>query len=124
MLEKAQELKGLQSQLKIKDVQITEKKAQIGELQRELNVLQNSRQKILDKIERIKPKEQLRVTEHSLLRYIQRVKGIDLKEIEKEILEDTSLIEARKTLDTDGKFPLKDGGRVVIKNSTIVTVEK
>lgn len=124
MLKESQELKSLRSQLQIKDVAIADKKAQIADLQREMNTINIARQKILDKIERIRPKEQLKVTEHSILRFLQRTKGINLEEVEKEMLNDPALVEARKTLDTDGKFPLESGGRAIIKNSTIVTIEK
>lgn len=124
MLKENQELKGLQSQLTIKESKIASKKAEIGDLQRELNALQVSRDKIKEKINRIKPKTELRVTEHSLLRYLERSLGVDLQEVERMMLEDPTLLETRKILDTDGKFPLKDGSRAIIKNSTIVTIEK
>lgn len=124
MLKESQELKSLQSQIIIKENKIASKKAEIGDLQRELNALQVSRDKIKEKINRIKPKTELRVTEHSLLRFLERSLGVDLQEVERMMLEDPTLIETRKTLDTDGKFPLKDGSRAIIKNSTIVTIEK
>lgn len=61
------------------------------------------------------------ITEHILVRYLERVKGIDMEEIKKEILDD----ELKKQILTlgSGKFH-RNGFRLIVKNNSIVTVEK
>lgn len=60
------------------------------------------------------------VSEHALLRYIERIYGIDLKEIEDQILTPCN-IKAIKTLG-NGKYPLQSGGKAVVKGGTVVSI--
>lgn len=61
------------------------------------------------------------VTEHALLRYLERVHGIDLEDIRRRMLTDkaVALIKNFKT----GKIP-SDDCRLVVKDGTVITVEK
>jgi hypothetical protein len=60
------------------------------------------------------------VTEHALLRYIERFMNVDLEQVRKAILTEQAvkLIKFTKT----GKVTT-DGRRLVVKNGTVVTVE-
>ena len=60
------------------------------------------------------------VTDHALVRYIERVKGIDVEALRGEILTDgrRAAIKRYGSL----KIPLPDGARVVVKEGVIVTV--
>lgn len=60
------------------------------------------------------------VTEHAILRYIERVYGIDLEEIRETMLSGG----VRELIDQfgSGKIPC-EGGRLIVKNRTVVTVE-
>lgn len=66
-------------------------------------------------------KKDVVVSEHALLRYIERVYGIDLEEIKEEILGDgrRSMIEFAK----NGKFKIKDKHELVVKNSVVITIQ-
>lgn len=60
------------------------------------------------------------VTEHALLRYIERTYGVDLEEIRKTILTPTT-VSAIKALGS-GKYPLPCGGKAVVKGMAIISV--
>lgn len=61
-----------------------------------------------------------RVSEHALIRYVQRVYGIDMEKIESEILTEANKKAARSVI--NGKIPLGNGFRAVVKNMTIVSI--
>lgn len=61
------------------------------------------------------------VTEHALLRYCERVLKIDMDAIKATILSETTLKQSQ-TLG-NGKYPVVDGHRAVIKDSCVVTIE-
>lgn len=60
------------------------------------------------------------VTEHALLRYVERIMGVDLEAVRKAILTESAvkMIKFTKT----GKVTT-DGRRLVVKNGTVVTIE-
>lgn len=60
------------------------------------------------------------VSEHALLRYIERIHGIDIEEVRKRILTSATIQAAR--IVKSGKFPLEGGGQAIIKNNTIVSI--
>ena len=71
------------------------------------------------KIEDIKA-DTIIISEHAILRYLERVKGIDLEEIQKEILPTPEL---RKSIATcgDGKY-MVDEFALRIKKNVVVTI--
>jgi len=60
------------------------------------------------------------ISEHAILRYVERVLGVDIKAIEDEILS-PKIINAIETLHS-GKIPFKNGMTLVVKDKTIVTI--
>lgn len=60
------------------------------------------------------------VSEHALLRYIERVYGIDLKQVENQILTEPNK-RAIKTI-INGKLPLGCGFKAIIKNMNVVSI--
>jgi hypothetical protein len=61
------------------------------------------------------------VSEHSMLRYLERVHGIDLVKVEQAIL--TTAIREAVAVCGNGKFPSGTGFRAVVQDNTVVTVE-
>ena len=60
------------------------------------------------------------ITEHALLRYLERVKGIDIKEIKKEILpEDIADIIGKLG---SGKFIVNKKFKLIVKNKVIKSI--
>ena len=60
------------------------------------------------------------LSEHAILRYLERVKEVNLEDIENEILDDKTR-EIIETVHT-GKVGKKDF-RLIVKNKTVVTIE-
>lgn len=121
-LEKSQEIKGLESQLKILSGRAKAKKEEFISAQKEYNQMVNSEKQLKGKIEALQKPKGLRVTEHAILRYLERVNKINLKEIEKAILT-PELVKMTEVLGTNGKFPVSDFN-IVIRDGSVVTVEK
>lgn len=71
------------------------------------------------KIEKLSQKE-LIISEHAFLRYLERVEGINLEEIQAKILT-KELMMKYKTLG-NGTFPIGDF-KIVIRNNTVVTIK-
>ncbi len=65
------------------------------------------------------------ITEHAILRYLERVKGIDIKAIEREMLEGDMLIRINTFGIGEAKVPhpTHKGVRLVIQDKTVITVE-
>lgn len=63
-----------------------------------------------------------RVTDHALLRYLERVRGIDMEEVKQAIL--TPQVREWLHLFPEGNFPLDDGQhKVVIRDGAVLTVK-
>lgn len=64
----------------------------------------------------------IQLTEHAICRYLERVKGITPEDIIAEILT-PDVVRLIETLGPNGKYPIKGGYRLVLKNNRIVTIE-
>ena len=119
-ISQAVELKGLQSQ-------IEKEKNKLKLLEKEKIDISNQANECKQKINNINQKiKQLQdsnkdiiVSEHALLRYIERVIGIDLKDIEDNILNEADK-ENIKSLG-NCKYP-KDGFKLIVKNNVVTTI--
>lgn len=68
-----------------------------------------------------KKKDRLLVSEHCLLRYLERVKGLDIEKLKEEIL--VHEVVSSYNSFGDGKYPHPSGGRVIVKDNTAITFE-
>jgi hypothetical protein len=105
-------LEKLEKRKKEKMDKLAGARAYVAETQRELDEVQN-------KINLYKP---LIVTDHFILRYIERVYGLDMDAIKKEILEKFSDVPLVAKMSNKGAVYTKENLSVVVKNSTLVTV--
>lgn len=115
-------LKELQSRLNKLQAQLPLLKADV--LQAEKNYTDAlSRKKTLEEsIAQIQSSsEEIRITEHALLRIAERKYGFNSEQETKEIVE-----QLRKygSLAADGKIPIGHGLKAVLKGKTVVTVER
>lgn len=62
------------------------------------------------------------ISDHAVIRYLERVKGIDVESFKKEILSDKTM-EFISKLGTSGTYPNGEF-KVVMKNNVVVTVKK
>lgn len=115
-------VKPLDLQLEETNIELEEKKALIAEHQRECADLLKKKRSIEETIRTSVPdgKVKLDVTDHAVIRYMERVKGIDVKAIRDEILECCS---HAKGLEDAANFNLFTGDyKMVIKNGSVITV--
>jgi hypothetical protein len=71
-------------------------------------------------IKKLDCKKELKVSEHAILRYFERVMGVDIQMIERRILSD-KIFEYVEKLGPNGTYP-NDGHSVVMKDGTVTTI--
>lgn len=115
-------LKKLQSQLAQQQANLDALTLQRRSIDQQITAATKGLQTLRDKVRELEEAaEGLIVTEHAMLRYIERVFGIDLKELEGRILT-SRLLEQVSQLGS-GKFPIDDGVKAVVKGNKVVTIE-
>lgn len=91
---------------------------QIKKLQKERD---QKREKRVQLAQKLTPKD-LIVSEHAILRYMERIEGLDIDRVRK-ILLDQQIIDCHKKLGNNGEYPSLDSSfKVKIKNNVITTV--
>lgn len=68
-----------------------------------------------------KGREEPSVSEHAMLRYIERKYGIDMQELQKEILSDETKAVIREAM-PNCRLPIGDGLYIVVRDCVVVTV--
>ena len=68
----------------------------------------------------LSPLPRARVTDHALVRYLERVKGLDVEAIRAEILTDRNV--AAFEFVGQGKVPICRGAKAVVRDMTVITV--
>lgn len=89
-------------------------------LNNKLQSAERSLGKIREEIKKLKEGNKIIVSEHAMLRYIERVLGIDLKEIERRILTDE--VKEQYKIVGNGRFPINDEFRALIRDNVVVTI--
>lgn len=126
------------SQLKSLQVRRQELMDQLSSIDNQSKEIKNQRKDVENKIKEVDSsiskltKKEIQVTEHALLQFIQRVYGMDLEKIKKEILTESvvSTIDqlGSATIPVQRQLPPDDltsieNFRVVAKNRVVVTVK-
>lgn len=96
-------------------------KIKIANYQREYATKQQSIAQLKAEMDKLNGKESLKVSQHAIVRFFERVFEYDIEEIEKRILTDEVIALVEK-LGGTGTFNC-DGFSVVIKNYTVVTIK-
>ena len=113
-------IKQLQSQLNVMIGDSEVLKIEVANKQREYNQKLQAIAKLKKIIDSLNRNSNVKVSEHAIIRYMERVKGVDISEIEKEILTDDVLLWVEK-LGGSGKYPVSDF-HIVMKDYTVTTV--
>ena len=117
----AQELKQLQSRLAIADAEYDNAKEVTKNSQKSESEALKKKNSILKKIEELKNQTiEPILSEHAVLRYIERVYGLDLEKIKEEMLPTATKNIIMKM--GSGKYP-SFNCKLVVKDKTIVTIE-
>ncbi len=105
----------IQTERKVLVDEITDKQKSSSDMKKKIAELQS-------KIENLKEKipSKIIVSEHAILRYLERVRGINLQEVEEEILSEAS----KKIIGELGncKISTEAGFKIVVRNGTVVTI--
>ena len=119
-------IKGKEELKKLNTLQVKlQSEIQAIKIEREIlnNKLQSAERnlgKIREEIKKLKEGNKIIVSEHAMLRYIERVLGIDLKGIEKRILTDE--VKEQYKIVGNGRFPINDEFRALIRDNVVVTI--
>jgi hypothetical protein len=114
-------LKSLQTQLKKLESEKQELRKVVSETTKLISQKDAKINEIKKLIQKQSEKETI-ISEHAILRYLERVEGIDLETIKQKIL--TSDIKNHmKVLGNNGKYKIDSTFYVVIKDNVVVTIE-
>lgn len=113
-----QELKSLQVRKTKLEVEIKSLEKDKNIIIEEINNKKNNLNSICQKIKNLAIKEPI-ISEHAMLRYIERVMNINLKDIENRILTE----ENRKMIKFAGSCKIKSNGvELIVKDSCVISV--
>lgn len=116
----ARTVKHLKSQLAIMQGDAESMKIEISNLQKSLSQKLKDAEVMKMRINNIDSNGKIKVSEHAIVRYFERVKGFDIKEIENEILSD-EVLKMVDVLGGNGAYPNK-GFQVKMSNFTVTTI--
>lgn len=113
-------LKQLQSQLDGLNKTIQAADEAIKQQKDEVSRMHARRAKLQHQIQNLSAKGTIVISEHAILRYCQRVLGLDLDAVRAEILDD----ETRGLIQNlgNGTYPVGTSHRVKVRGSTVTTV--
>ena len=121
-IKQKEELKKLQSLL-------IKQKSEIDLIRRErqlinerLSVAERNLKNTEEELKKLKTGNKIIVSEHAVLRYLERTMELDLKAVENEILS-KEVVSQYKTLG-NGKYPVSNGCKAVIKDNVVLTITK
>ncbi len=116
----SKEVKVARKRIKEIGVEISDLNAQKQRIQADITRRNNQIRKLKDRLKELEGVE-LTATDHAILRYLERVQGLDLDEIRKEMITD-SLKKQVEVLGGTGKFPGPNNTRFIMDNKRIVSV--
>lgn len=114
-------IKKLNSQITKLSADIAAIKIEIATKQRELSEKVRSVNILRDEIRKLEGNNKVKLSEHAIVRYLERVKGVDISSIEQEIITE-ELLSLVNSLGGTGTYPSKNGYSIIVKNNTVTTV--
>jgi len=110
------EVKDLKKQIDDAQMKLNMKIKQIADLRKEITDLNALISAIRGKINQIQSFETLEVSDHAIIRWLERFRGVDIEEIKNEILDETT-VKLISALGVDGRY-----NKRVVKRGVIVTI--
>ena len=95
---------------------------QLNKKEELLKQKQKECENLYSQIKKLRQYKKLQITDHALVRYLERQTGINIQAVRDEILTQ-KLLDAYKHIG-DGELPINDKVRAVVKNGTIITILK
>ena len=121
-LKQKEELKKLQSLLikQKSEIDLIKRERQI--INERLSVAERNLRNTEEELKKLKTGNKIIVSEHAVLRYLERTMELDLKAVENEILS-KEVVSQYRTLG-NGKYPVSNGCKAVIKDNVVLTITK
>ena len=116
----ASELKALRTFRRERLAEIEQQNKLLMEAQQQMERLQQDLQQIETKIDNLISKEPV-VTEHAMLRYLERVEGLDMEELRRKVM--SPEMESQILIYPNCKLPINENFQAVVRNRQVVTVE-
>lgn len=110
------EIKDIQNAIELREDKINMLNKQVSFNRKELNELRKKLAVILVKLNS-KPNN-IQITDHAMIRYIERVLGVNVKAIKEKILTQTVL----DAIKLGATSVTSNGAKLTIKNNTIITI--
>lgn len=121
-IKQKEELKKLQSLLIKQKSEIDLIKRERQLINERLSVAERNLRNTEEELKKLKTGNKIIVSEHAVLRYLERTMELDLKAVENEILSE-EVVSQYRTLG-NGKYPVSNGCKAVIKDNVVITVTK
>lgn len=121
-IKQKEELKKLQSLLIKQKSEIDLIKRERQLINERLSVAERNLRNTEEELKKLKTENKIIVSEHAVLRYLERTMELDLKAVENEILSE-EVVSQYKTLG-NGKYPVSNGCKAVIKDNVVLTITK
>ncbi|WP_170243969.1 hypothetical protein [Streptococcus suis] len=117
-----EELKYLESNKVLLEAQLENLRDRKGQVGKEISLVSSKLNSVNQRIQALKGRSDLIVSEHAMLRYLERVEQLDVAILNRIIAEDEELQSVVKTLG-NGIFPVKGRGfKLVIKDNVVETI--
>lgn len=121
-IKQKEELKKLQSLLIKQKSEIDLIKRERQLINERLSVAERNLWNTEEELKKLKTGNKIIVSEHAVLRYLERTMELDLKAVENKILSE-EVVSQYKTLG-NGKYPVSNGCKAVIKDNVVLTITK
>ena len=121
-IKQKEELKKLQSLLIKQKSEIDLIKRERQLINERFSVAERNLRNTEEELKKLKTGNKIIVSEHAVLRYLERTMELDLKAVENEILSE-EVVSQYKTLG-NGKYPVSNGCKAVIKDNVVLTITK
>lgn len=119
--QKKTQLEKVKAEISAKQNDTKELNKQVSNIQKEINNLKDKQTGLEKDIkDMMNCKQELIVTEHAILRYLERSLCINIEEIKARIASES--VKNQFAVLGNGQYPIDNGLKVVIKGNTIVTV--
>lgn len=119
-MKEARKIKGLKSQLSKLRGDSESLKIELANTQREYHAKLKKIEQLQLDIDHFEKNGKIKVSEHAIVRYFERVKGLDIELVEKEILS-KDVMKLIDQLGGNGTYPNKDF-KIILKNNTVTTI--
>ena len=119
-MKEAQQIKGLKTQLNKALSEFESIKIEIANRKKEKELKNSTIQSLKSRIKNLESNGKIIVTEHAIIRYFERVLGVDIAEVESQILTD-EVVSFINSMGENGTYPNKEF-KVIVKNNAIITV--